>query len=93
MKKTTEKTPVAVAFPEGCELYSKAKALAQKLIDVEQDPDLLSVFGIARAHGYKATSRFWHDELKALVNTLMAYDQAKGAACPEPVAAPEQSDK
>ena len=54
-------------------------------------PARLSVFGIARAHGYKATSRFWHDELKALVNTLMAYDQAKGA-CPQKVepSVPEQ---
>jgi hypothetical protein len=42
------------------------------MVGIEQDPDLQSVFSIARAHGYKVTSRFWHDELKEAVEYVNA---------------------
>ena len=58
------------------DLFNKTKLLLEKLVAVEQDPDLISVFSIARAHGYKTTSRFWHDEAAAVAVSLKAYHEA-----------------
>lgn len=73
---STENTP-PVAAPKCCKLIESAHKLATKIIQCEQDPDLLSVFSIARAHGYKVTSKFWHDELKGFVEAYEAYQNAK----------------
>ena len=46
------------------EVYASLKALVIKMLNIETDPDLISVFSIALAHGYKVTSPFWSKELK-----------------------------
>ncbi len=75
---------IVVALPSGGdELYNAAKKLAIKMAGIEQDPDIISVFSIARAHGYKTTSRFWHDELKELGAVLTSIDQARNKALQE----------
>lgn len=76
-----KKDEVVVTLPEGInELYEASKNLAIKMMAIEQDPDIISVFSIARAHGYKVTSKFWHDELQALGVVLRAIDEKARAA-------------
>lgn len=71
------------------ELYEAAKNLALRMQAIEQDPDIVSVFSIARAHGYKTTSQFWQVELQKLATVLLAIDaKAKEAAAVVPVPAP-----
>src|SRR6478609_6776438 len=72
---------VVVTLPNGGDaLYESAKNLAVKLMGIEQDPDIISVFSIARAHGYKTTSKFWHDELQALGAVLRQIDEERRRA-------------
>lgn len=72
---------VVVTLPTGGdELYEAAKHLALKMLAIEQDPDIISVFSIARAHGYKVTSKFWYDELQALGDVLRKLDEQRRAA-------------
>ena len=92
MSKNEKENPVVgIAGDSG--LYKAAKDLALKMLAIEQDPDIISVFSIALAHGYKVTSRFWHDELKALVASLEAADEkAKANLAPVVPFEPEVSN-
>ena len=60
---SNDKTPDLTAA-DTKEVYASLRTLVLKMIAVEQDSDLMSVFSIARAHGYKPTSLFWSKELK-----------------------------
>lgn len=73
-----DKTPVTASSADS--LYDAAKELAIKMINVEQDPDLISVFSIARAHGYKVTSKFWQAELQSLGEVLRKIDEERALA-------------
>lgn len=67
------------------EVYASLKTLVIKMLNIETDPDLISVFSIARAHGYKPTSPFWSKELKeshALLTRLEPQPQAPPVAAP-----------
>lgn len=91
-KRKNEK--VVVTLPNGGDsLYEAAKNLAIKMLNIEQDPDIISVFSIARAHGYKVTSKFWHDELQALGAVIRQIDEERRRAAGQPpvaaAAAPE----
>jgi len=67
--------------PSLCEAKNAAIAasrnLALKLVQVEQDADLRSVFSIAIAHGYKPTSKFWQEALKAAGEAFQKLDEAE----------------
>ena len=67
--------PTAPALTPVESLNQAARILCRKLVEIEQDPDLLSVFSIARAHGYKVTSKFWHEEHAALAKAALDYDE------------------
>lgn len=86
---STENT-TKIAASEVDAAIQSAHKLVTKLIQCEQDPDLLSVFSIARAHGYKVTSQFWHPELNAFVVAYEAYNKAKDAPPPKALAPVEQ---
>lgn len=73
-------------------LFEASVKLLNRMITVEQDPDLISVFSIARAHGYKTTSKFWQEELMPLKQALDAYD-AERKAKPAPVIPIEEGKK
>lgn len=75
-KKTTPSQVIGVAGEDTVKLIAAARALTLKMISIEQDPDIVSVFSIARAHGYKVTSPLWHPELKAII-PLFEADEAK----------------
>jgi len=75
---SNDKTPDLTAA-DTKEVYASLKALVIKMLNIETDPDLISVFSIARAHGYKVTSPFWSKELKeshALLTRLEPQSQA-----------------
>lgn len=68
-------------------MINAAKALGLKMIACEKDPDLVSVFAIAQAHGYKPTSQLWAAELKAFVEAFNAYEAEKAASKEKPLTA------
>lgn len=72
-------------------LIDAGRKFASRVIDIEKDPDLISVFSIARAHGYTVTSRFWHGELKEFVDLLNEYD-SKRKNSDDPIAFPVPVD-
>jgi hypothetical protein len=59
------------------ELIKLTKALVTKMINIEKEPDLVSVFSIARAHGYIITSNLWHKELKELADMIQSIEDIK----------------
>lgn len=77
--------PPAPASAES--LFAPAVALVKRMVEIENDPDLKSVFSIARAHGYVTTSRLWYQELNTLGAALQAYSDAKEPKEPQKDAA------
>jgi hypothetical protein len=69
-------TPKIAPTPEQ-NLFDAAKAVVERMLALETDADLVSVMSIARAHGYKPTTRFWHEETAALAKALNAYHESK----------------
>ena len=82
---TQPKQPIPAPIGTVEDVVAKATDLVKRLVAIEQDADIISIFTIARAHGYKSTSKFWHEENAALANTLAAYDTAQKAPKPEAV--------
>lgn len=56
------------------ELIKLAKALVKQMKDIETNPDIVSVFSIARSRGYIITSPLWHKELNELDAALKVID-------------------
>ena len=56
------------------ELLKLSKALVAKMIDIEKDPDLISIFSIARSRGYVISSQLWHKELKEIADLIKTID-------------------
>jgi predicted phosphatase len=61
------------------ELIKLAKALVQQMKNIETNPDIVSVFSIARSRGYIITSPLWHKELNELDDALKAIDLENSA--------------
>tara|TARA_R110000868_G_scaffold60946_3_gene185535 strand:+ start:1426 stop:1623 length:198 start_codon:yes stop_codon:yes gene_type:complete len=61
------------------ELFKLSKALATKMMNIEKDPDLVSIFSIARAHGYIVTSQLWHKELTDLSEIIKSIEDKNSA--------------
>jgi len=57
------------------QVYKLLYTLAKKLVDSEQDPDLISIFSIARAHGYKQSSKLWSEEVKAALDFINSVEE------------------
>jgi len=55
------------------QVVQAAVDLVEALVNVEKDPDLISIFSIANAHGYRSTSKFWHPAKNKLTELLIQY--------------------
>lgn len=88
MSKRKKEQVVVTLGESNDKLYEASKNLAIKMINIEQDPDIVSVFSIARAHGYKVTSTFWQAELEALKAVLVSIDAKRREVAGEPTVVP-----
>lgn len=80
--------PAQAASPADV-LAEKSRQLLTVLVNMEHDPDLMSVFAIAQSRGYRVTSRFWRDASAALAVALLAYAESLKPKPEEPEAKPQ----
>ena len=74
------------------QLIEAGKKLAAKVIEADRSPDMISVFSIARAHGYVVTDKFWSVELKQFVDLVNDYESKRKHSAPVvPIEQPPQA--